>query len=115
MAQELSDLDEIDATFIYTKPDGGAGTIDTKTTPTISSADESVATGTITADGLTATIRSGDNLRADTDVRLIAHVDVDLGDGVQTLDIPIDMIIKSHTAGQVSTANVSFGSPRRKS
>jgi hypothetical protein len=41
--------------------------------------------------------------------------DVDLGAGIENRSFTLDAVIKSHSAGNVSTANFSFGTPRRKS
>jgi hypothetical protein len=116
MAFELSDLNEVPVNFEFLKPDGSPGDIDTTNSqPTLTSSDEAAATGTLAADARSALIRSGDNLPADAPVTFTLTVDVDLGDGVNSLNVQFDMLIKSHTAGQVSTVNVGFGTPTPKS
>lgn len=122
MVQELSDLNEIDVAFDFRKPPqpgqdvGDPGDIDLSDPPTLVSSDESAATGVLAADCRSAVIRSGDNLPADAPVTFtLKDIDVDLGAGVRTISVSFDMLIKSHTAGEVSTVNVGFGTPRPKS
>jgi hypothetical protein len=115
MAQELSDLNEVDVTFAFLKADGTPGDIDLSDPPVLESSDTSAATGVLAADAKSAVIRSGDNLPADKPVTFtLKGVDVDLGAGVVTIDTSFDLVIKSHTAGQVSTINTAFGVARPK-
>ena len=112
MPQELSDLQKITANFDFRKPDGSPGDIDTtNSTPTLTSSDDAAATGTLAADAKSAEIVSGDDLPADAPVTFTLMVDVDLGAGTNSLNVTFDMLIKSHTSGQVSTVNVGFGTP----
>jgi hypothetical protein len=116
MAFELSDLDEIDVTFDYRKPDGSPGEIDlTGPPPTVTMSDPSGATVTLAPDLKSGHIRSNDDLPADVPVDFSFPVDVDLGTGTKPIQVQWSMVIKSHTSGEVSTVNVGFGEPTPKS
>jgi hypothetical protein len=65
-------------------------------------------------DAKTGTIVSGDNLAADTPCDFDFDVDVDLGSGVRTISVQWSILVKAHSAGQVSTVNVGFGTPTAK-
>lgn len=118
MAFELSDLEEVDVNFDYRKPDGSPGDIDLAddgSVPPVTVSDPAAATVTLSPDLKTGHVRSGDNLPADAPVDFSFDVDVDLGSGVRTIQVQWSMVIKSHTAGEVSTVNVGFGTPTPKS
>jgi hypothetical protein len=115
-AFELSDLDEVTANFAYTKPDGSAGDIDLSGgKPDVTVSDPSALTVELADDAMSALCTSGDDLPADAPVDCSFPVDVDLGQGVRTIQVQWSMLIKSHSAGQVSTVNVGFGTPTPKS
>lgn len=115
MAFELSDLDEVDVTFDFRKPDGSPGDIDLSDPPVLTTSDAASATGILAPDCRSAVIRSGDNLPSDAPVTFVLDgIDVDLGSGVRTISASFDVLVKSHTAGEVSTVNVGFGTPRPK-
>src|SRR5262245_62040380 len=115
-AFELSDLEEVEAQFAYKKPDGSDGEIDLSAgVPTVNVSDPAALTVTLADDAKTALCRSGDDLAADSPVDCDFDVDVDLGEGRRTVKVQWSMLIKSHSAGQVSTVNVGFGTPTPKS
>lgn len=115
MAFELSDLDQVDVNFDYRKPDSSPGDIDTSGgTPPVTVSDPAAASVTLASDLKSGTVVSGDNLAADAPVDFSFPVDVDLGSGVKTIQVQWSMVIKSHSAGQVSTVNVGFGTPTPK-
>src|SRR5262245_41271939 len=116
MAYELSDLNEVEVTFAYLTPDGSPGKVDLSgDAPTLTSSDETAATGILDVKTATrALIRSGDNLPANKPVTFTLTVDVDLGAGVKPLNTVFDMMILSHTSGEVATVNVGFGTPVAK-
>jgi hypothetical protein len=112
--QELSDLEEIDVSFTYRKTDGSAGAVDLASPPVLTSSDTTAATGVLSADALSAVVRSGDNLPADKPVTFTLD-NIGAVGGSTRISITFDMLIKAHLANEITTVDVAFGATRPKS